>query len=59
MHKSDKKIYKIIVFVLIFLSFFILSFIINKIPDGVIIAHGDFIQAIDPIGHYKDFFILF
>ena len=54
-----KIIKKIFTFFLIIIFFFILSFVINKIPDGLIIAYGDFSQAINPIERYKDYFYTF
>ena len=55
MHLS-KILKKIVTFFLIISFFFILSFVINKIPNGFIIAHGDFCQGINPIENYKDLF---
>ncbi|MCL4386583.1 MAG: YfhO family protein [Cyanobacteria bacterium] len=54
--KILKKIYP---YFLIILFFFILSFVINKIPNGFIIAHGDFSQTINPNDHFKDSFYAF
>jgi len=53
----EKKLIKnIITQLLIFLLFIILSFVINKIPQGSFVAGGDFYQVINPENNYGRYF---
>ena len=59
MEKLSKKIKEKISFIFVIIFFLILSFLINKIPSGYIIAGGDFTQLVNPVQNFKDFLFTF